>query len=384
MTDSLWHRSPQQTDPLSWFTRPRIPLIFSLLLLVYGAASIAMWWDSLWQPWIEIVALIFACSATLVIVLSTRPMRTVHYVTTSVIPIILVLSAVILSTINGRSSFVPVQHWWVPAGVGFVIGMLAPFTSLTRTLVNGAILTVAVGVGATVGFTEPERVWPPVSTVLIAVNGALSATAAAGAIVWMLVSATQKVLDEHSRSIASAGESDEEIALRVERRTLARVGTRVAPFLQGIAESGVITPEDRSMAGQMARRLRTDLIGQANRSWLESVALFGPLYVVDPDHRADEMTSIQRTALRGLLEQIMRDPMTHDGRLLIELRGQPNGSTAVGVTVDVDLPEGRRIAMIAPYYLTLQTAVDDLRWDGTKESLNFTMPTPENPEGHRE
>jgi len=376
MTDSLWRRSPQQTDPLSWFTRPRIPVLFSSLLLVYGAVSIAFWWDFLWEPWIDVVALVFACSATLVVVLSTRPMRTVHYATTSVIPIILVLSAVVLSTINGRSSLVPVQHWWIPAGVGFVIGTLSPFTSLKRTLFNGVILTAAVGFGALIGFTEPERVWPPISTVLIAVNGTLGSTAAAGVVVWMLVTTTQKVFDQRSKDFASGGESDEDVALRVERRTLARVGTRVAPFLQGIAESGVITSEDRALAGQMARRLRTDLIGQANRSWLESIALYGPLYVVDPDHRADEMTSIQRTALRGLLEQIMRDPMTHDGRLLIELRGQPDGSTAVGVTVDVDLPEGRRIAIIAPYYLTLQTAVDDLRWDGTKESLNFTMPTP--------
>jgi hypothetical protein len=38
--------------------------------------------------------------------------------------------------------------------------------------------------------------------------------------------------------------------------------------------------------------------------------------------------------------------------------------------MDVDLPEGRRIMHLAPYYLTLRTAVDDLTWDAT--SLSFT------------
>jgi hypothetical protein len=381
MVDSPWDSSPQQIDPMSWFTRPRIPVVFSLLLLFYGSVTLTLWWDSLWQPWLEIVALACASSAGLVIVLSTRPMRSVNCTTISFTPMFLLLSATVLSTINGVHSSVPVQHWWVPVGVGFVIGTISPFVSLKTTLVNGAIITVVVAFGAVVGFMSPERVWPAASTVLIAINATASATAAAAAIVWMLITTTQKVRAQQREARANMGEIDAEIALRVERRTLARLGTRVAPFLEGIADSGVVTAEDRAIAGHMARRLRTDLIGQANRSWLESVALYGPLYVVDPDHRADQMTSIQRMALRGLLEQIMRDPMTHEGRLLIELRGREDGSTAVGVTVDVDLPEGRRIAMIAPYYLTLQTAVDDLRWDSTKESLNYTMPTPREPGG---
>jgi hypothetical protein len=339
------------------------------------------WWSFLWQPWIDIVALILASLATLAVVLSTRPMRPVPRATTRVFPILLLLAAIALSTINARNSEVAVQHWWIPVGVGFLIATLLPFASVRRTALTGSVLTLAVGVGAFIGFAGQESVWPVLSTVLIPTTATAGATASAVLVSWVLVTATRKIVEQQSRDAALAGESNHDIALRVERRTLARLGSRVAPFLQRIADTGVVTAEDRSVAGQMARRLRTDLVGQANRSWLESLALYAPLYVVDPDHHADDMTSLQRTALRGLVEEIMRDPMTQDGSLLIELRGQPDGSTAVGVTVDVDLPEGRRIAMIAPYYLTLQTAVDDVRWDSTKESLNYTMPTPGEPGG---
>ncbi len=370
-------KTPQQLDPLSWLTRPRVLIALSTLLLLFGGATIAGTWNQLWQPWIEIVALACACAATFTVVSATRPMRTRHAATTSYLPMALALVAIGLSTVNAVNSSVLIQFWWIPSGVAFIIGTLTPFSSIARTALRGGFLTIAVGVGAYVGFAGGDRPWPPLSTVLIAINATVGATVAAVAVTWVLVTTTQKVLGQQVSTPPPGTETDAEIALRVERRTLARLGTRVAPFLQGIADSGVITAEDRSVAGQMARRLRTDLVGQVNRSWLESVALFGPLYVVDPDHRANQMTSIQRTALRGLLEEIMRDPMTHDGSLLIELRGQPDGSTAVGITVDVDLPEGRRMAMIAPYFLTLQTAVDDLRWDGTKESLNYTMPTPE-------
>jgi hypothetical protein len=377
---SPWLKSPQQTDPLSWYTRSRFPLVFSVLMIALGIVSITAFWSLLWHPWIEIVAFVFASAAMLVIVLSARPMRAVRHATASGVPVGLMLAAIALATVNAASSTVAVQYWWVPMGVAYLVGALAPFVTVRRTLLNGITLTVAAGIAAFVGFAGTGPVWTTASVVLITINTTVGASAAAVTVAWILVTTTQRVFDKQ-RPNEPATESDADIALRVERRTLARLGTRVAPFLQGIADTGTITAEDRSLAGQMARRLRTDLIGQANRTWLDSIALFGPLYVVDPDHRANQMASVQRVALRGLLEAIMSDPVTRDGSLLIELRGQPDGSTAVGITVDVNLPEGRRVAMIAPYYLTLQTAVNDLHWDSTKESLNFTMPTPGTPGG---
>ncbi|MES1169423.1 MAG: hypothetical protein ABUL47_01910, partial [Leifsonia sp.] len=94
------------------------------------------------------------------------------------------------------------------------------------------------------------------------------------------------------------------------------------------------------------------------------------LVVIDPEHRAGRMRTAQRTALRALLKAILDTPGTDTGSLLVELRGADDGSTAVGVSLDMELPEGRRIMHLAPYYLTLRTAVDDLSWDAS--SLSFT------------
>jgi hypothetical protein len=58
---------------------------------------------------------------------------------------------------------------------------------------------------------------------------------------------------------------------------------------------------------------------------------------------------------------------------MVELRGQPDGSTAVAVSLDVDLPEGRRIMHLSPYYLPLRTAVRDLQWDGLRH-IRFEVP----------
>jgi hypothetical protein len=147
------------------------------------------------------------------------------------------------------------------------------------------------------------------------------------------------------------------------------------PFLESVARAGVVTPADRALAGQLARRLRDDLVTQSNVSWLESVASESRLVVIDPEYRAAKMRAPQRTALRALLQAILDTPGTDAGSLLVELRGAPDGSTAVGVSLDMELPEGRRIMHLAPYYLTLGTAVKDLQWSQDRFlKLSFNLP----------
>jgi hypothetical protein len=135
-----------------------------------------------------------------------------------------------------------------------------------------------------------------------------------------------------------------------------------------------VTAADRALAGQLARQLRSDLVSQVNRTWLDSVALFGRIYVVDPDKLADRMNSAQRTALRALLLSVTTNPAAAAGSLFIELRGEADGSTAVALSLDFSLPEGRRTMLLAPYYLTLQTTVDSLTWDPSRDLLRFQLP----------
>ncbi len=87
------------------------------------------------------------------------------------------------------------------------------------------------------------------------------------------------------------------------------------------------------------------------------------------------MNESQRAALRGLLVAAMDSTGVDRRSLLIELRAQPDGSTAVALSIDMDLPEGRRLVLLAPYYLTLKTTVDDLSWDdGRRLLMQFKIP----------
>jgi hypothetical protein len=270
-----------------------------------------------------------------------------------------------------------VQYWWASIGVGCVIAALGPFSTVRQVLVYGTGLTAVTAACGYAAFAPVSAVWPALSVTLIAACAGVVATVATATFGYVVVSRTQ-ALQALLRGAGTAppapeGASDD-LARQVERRTLARLGNRVAPFLEGIAAAGEVTAADRALAGQLARQLRSDLVSQVNRTWLDSVALFGRIYVVDPDKRADRMNAAQRTALRALLLSVTTNPGAAVGSLFIELRGEPDGSTAVALSLDFSLPEGRRAMMLAPYYLTLQTTVDSLTWDPSRDLLRFQLP----------
>jgi hypothetical protein len=211
--------------------------------------------------------------------------------------------------------------------------------------------------------------------VLIIVSPIASGIAATAAFSYVVVSRMQPLIEKRSEVLVSPEAARDDETETAERVRLAQFTARAVPFLEAVAKQGVVKPADRALAGQLARRLRDDLVTQSNVSWLDSVASGSRLVVIDPEHRAGKMRGPQRTALRALLQAILDTPGTDAGSLLVELRSVPDGSTAVGVSLDMELPEGRRIMHLAPYYLTLGTAVNDLQWSRDRFlQLSFNLP----------
>jgi len=227
---------------------------------------------------------------------------------------------------------------------------------------------------AWIAVREHPLPWGPVSTALIIASPIISGTVALSAFSVAVVSRTVPLIEKRTQSLLSL---DAPLGARnesAERERLAALISRAAPFIEQIARDGVVTPADRTLAGQLARRLRDDLVTQSNLSWLDSVAR-DRLVVVDPDQRARRMRAGQRTALRALIRAILATPGTDAGSLLVELRAHPDGSTVVGVSLDFELPEGRRIMHLAPYYLALHGSVDDLTWsDDRFLRVTFNLP----------
>jgi len=369
-----WRLSPQQADPLSWFTGPQLPLLLGAGAGAQGVVSALSLWNLWGSPWLQLAAVPFFLFAGVLTSVWTRANRPELGTGRGFLVLGIALLGFVVSTLGTNGGGVHIEHRWAPIAVAMILGSFAPFSSPIRMLWFALPPVVVVGVLGSAPSADGSEIWGPLGRVVITIAPVLIAVVAS--IVFSVTLVDRIVLLSRVRPAgmddAGASIPDAE-SLRSE--SLARVHAQVAPFIEAIARDGVITDADRTVAAQLARELRADLVQAANSSWLDTVGRESGLVVNDPTGLADRMDEAQRAALQGLLRVVLDNPVVDRDSLLIDLRPQSDGSTAVALSLDVDLPEGRRIMMLAPYYLTLKTTVDNLSWaDGRSLLFKFQIP----------
>lgn len=367
--------SANEVDPLSWFTGQLVPLVFAALNLVYGSTMAIVTWVQVGNPRLQFFSVILCTLACLYVHLVTRPLRPRMTWRHGAIAIGVASVGFLISSVGYVNIEFAIELWWAPFGVSLVFACLAPYLP-ARTLVRLGIACIAVTAPiAYLIVNDDVHHWGAVSTVLIIVAPILTGVVATAVFSYVVVSRMQPLIERRSQTLVSPEAARDDAAEAAERVRLAELTARAVPFLEGIIAAGTVSPTDRALAGQLARRLRDDLVTQSSVSWLDSVASGSRLVVIDPERRAAKMRGPQRTALRALLKAVLDTPGIDSGSLLVELRGADDGSTAVGVSLDMELPEGRRIMHLAPYYLTLSTAVQDLQWSRDRFlKLSFNLP----------
>lgn len=366
--------SAQDADPLSWFTGSMVPLVFGALSLLYGGTFALLSWESSRQPVLQLFGVALCAGACVLVHVLTRPMRRRIGWPGASVALAFGVAGFASSAIGYSHTALSIEVWWAPFGLALVLASLGPYLPPRTIVVLGiAVTVVAVPIGY--ALVQPEVLaWGPVATAIIIASPLVSGIAATAGFSIAVVSRTLPLIERRSQAMLTLDAPEEARNERLERERLARLIARAAPFIEEVARAGEVTSADRSLAGQLARRLRDDLVTQSNLTWLDSVAR-DRLVVVDPDRRAGRMRAPQRTALRALLRAILATPGTDAGSLLVELRAHPDGSTAVGVSLDFELPEGRRIMHLAPYYLALRASVDDLSWSGDRFlRVTFNLP----------
>lgn len=366
--------SAQEADPLSWFTGSLVPLVFGALNLLYGGAFAVLTWSVSRDPVVQLVGVAACTGACVLVHVLTRPMRRRIGWVGAIAAVLLGVCGFVLSAIGYAGSALTIELWWAPFGLALVIGSLGPYLPARAIILLGLGATLVAVPIAFVAIRSEVTGWGAVAIALIIASPLVSGIVATAAFSVAIVARTLPLIEKRTQTMLSLDAPRGASNLDAERARLVRLTSRAAPFIEGVARSGVVEAADRTLAGQLARRLRDDLVTQSNLTWLDSVAS-DRLVVVDPDHRAGRMRPAQRTALRALLRAVLETPGTDAGSLLVELRGHEDGSTVVGVSLDIELPEGRRILHLAPYYLALRGSVDGLEWtDDRFLRMTFNLP----------
>lgn len=380
--DDAARQSPLEIDPLSWFGGPQLPLVFSVIAVAQGLVLTLVNWSNWTTPGLQLLALPFFLFSGYLTATSTKPHRASFRAPQAGVILGIALVGVALSATGAYGSAVHVTQWWGSIALAVVLAALGPFSS-ARDLVIYTIPTAALaGVLGAPAFATAGG-WPSLGSIVVVTGPVLIAGIAGAVFSYSVVRDTVKL----QRTVAPAGDDPRPVSEEVRMREIervARMSARVAPFLQGIADAGVISEADRALAGQLARRLRADLVSAVDGSWLDALANEPGLVVSDPDRLADRMNEAQRSALRGLLLAVFDSPVVDNHTILIELRDHGDGSTGVALSIDVDLPEGRRLMLLAPHYLTLKSTVRNLSWDGGRSlKLRFKVPAAGPPAGSK-
>jgi hypothetical protein len=156
------------------------------------------------------------------------------------------------------------------------------------------------------------------------------------------------------------------------------LGNSVIPFLTELIEKDDVTEDARRRARSIAFTIRTAMVADVNRSWLDSIMdhlaedrgepnVPGSEVVQDPQHAAGGMTAEQRIVIRAVILALFDHPgFDSDGFAILIT---PHSSTAV-VTVTAKLDDDGSVARsgLGPYFAVLRIAFRDLH-------VTFQRPT---------
>lgn len=369
--------SPRDVDPLSWFTSSLVPLVFGGLATVYGLISTLLGPRNIGNVGIELLAVFTMTLGFVAVGVHTRSRRIASVGVLYTIPFLFGWTGLTISALNRLYSADQIELWWAPVGLGFLVATLAPYLAPVNLLIIGglsSIVTVAA-TSVTLAIGPRPDYWTPVTQALLGTGSVVVATVASTVFSYQLVKRTVAWASSRPPLVLTSGVLGEAAKRRILRRELESVSDRAVPLLRRVALAGVVTEADRQEARSLSETLRAELVERSNRSWLDSLARRMSITVIDQDHRADTMTPVQRTALLGLLRAATEGAQPGYTPVLIELRGEVDGSTAVALSTDETFPEGRRLTLLAPHYVTLRAAVDGLVWDsGDKFGVRFRLP----------
>jgi len=366
--------APRDVDPMSWFIGPYLPLVLALFIAGFGGAMAFVTWEQSASPWVQLAG-VALCAASCLLLQLLVSLRNRFEWQLGAVVVLVGGAGFIVSATGYEQSVFAIELWWAPVCFGVALAALAPYLAPWRLLLWGGVALVSA-VPAAVAIVDVQvAAWGSFSIFLIIATPVAVSVVCGIAFSSSIVRQMLPIVDNRSSGVVSellAPDPEDEHAERV---LLARYTARAVPFLRTIVERGTVSEGDRALAGEIARYLRDDLVSRSDLAWLGLRADDTRVVVVDPERRAQSMRVPQRTAIRDLVRAVLDDPSTDATTVFIELRAQADGSTAVAMSLDADLPDGRRVRHIAPYYFNLRGEMTDVRLG--RDRLSFRVPPSE-------
>lgn len=364
--------SYQQLDPVGSYGSRPITLVLSLGIVALAAGSTAFGWSVVTNPMAAVLAVVAAAASVFGVVFWSSPLRAPFrwsgfLVVTGCAGFTLVFAA--LAT---RGKSIDLVQDWAPIAVGLILVLLSsyrPANELIAATTLGGILAAFLSILSPVtgGLALPPLVSVLDSALPIVALGSGATTYAS-------------VMSHYLRQWYSGGSTAERSASPAAKERIVRsvhddrvsiLNHTVVPFLTELLARDEITEEDRDTARSIAASIRTAMVAEVDRTWLDAIldhladergdlTVPGSEVVLDHDRLATRMTTEQRIVMRAVIVALFDHPgFDPDGfAILITRDGR---AVAVAVTAKLDDDESVMRSGLAPYLAVLRIAFGDLQ-----------------------
>jgi hypothetical protein len=375
----------QQLDPLGTLSGRRLAIVGAALALVYAVVATAREFDGIPRPAVAVTALLVLAVACVGLVLACHP-RFAPFTRRRMVFVL--TTALLAQTLSAYATWRDndfVRDDWGPVTVGVLLLAFAPFRPCAEILRSGLVASAVVAALAVAQLPYFVTAAPPFVLVSAAVAPVLGMTVASATFCRVLVGSVQ----EWDWRAARAREADvsrvrEGMARSVQQDRVTILNRDVIPFLTQVLDRDAITEGDHERARRISDSIRGVMISEAGRSWLEDLLLQHRQEalltgdapeppVSDPDRVVDFMDVEQRSALRALLDDLLRSPALQRGTVNVRL-------VSVGRRCDVEVSAVLRMSrsgvrsLLSPYLAVFRTAFDSVRAErrGAELVLRFS------------
>jgi hypothetical protein len=358
---SVRELTQQQLDPAAGYELRRpILLMLAILPVLLVTLAVVRFLNSS-SPVTALVAIALVATACVVLVVVTSPSRAPVSRLSHMLVLALALAALLVDVAAGWSTDPNGRNNLIPIAIGVFTLVLAPFRPPRELAVGGILTAILVGAVAQLhAHVTPSTVLPGVHVVTWA--GPVLALSLAAAVFGFSM---LRELDRWRRKAATlrlhtSPVLRQEMSRAVQRDRVSVLDREVVPLFSRVLERGEVTEEDQRQARAIAESIRTIMVADVDRSWLESglarhlpggVGDQSP--VVDPNHIAPTMGLDGRAAMRALLLELFRSPGFEPASLRIVF-SEERGQVRVALDARVHLADRASRASLDPYLAVLR------------------------------
>jgi hypothetical protein len=364
-------RSPQQVDPLGALSSRPVTALAAVAAVAYATVSTVVTRDEIVVPAAAVGALAALGAAGVVLVLASSPLRAplTRWSVAGVVALGALASVLAAVASAGHNSMV--RDDWASLAVGLLLVGLAPYRPALDLVVAGlasaVVLTAVVLVEREAFLTDV----PVLVFVVVAVTPVLALSLAGASFSAAFTTLVERwIAGASSARQASAEEFRSSVARSVQQDRVTILNRDVVPFFGEVVAAGTVTEADVERARRISADLRSTMVAEADRSWLEQV-LADPStrvsgVVVDVGRAAGRMTAAHRTSLRALLVAFGESDAVLPDTVRIELeQGLDAEEERVEARISVATASSESAVRhrFAPYLAVVRIVFDDLQVD---------------------